>query len=460
MKMSNTTVKSPTAVSSKATNGNKRAKEEEKSNAVVPAAPISIWDSLKSLTSIIISRYGPGFDAELVSKAIKSIKESPFRGVYLRVAHQETPDKPYVQFNNEMFGRSKEETYVELIDDIIGYDGNDVQSFSLTMGYNNVHVNPAKKEHFEKIRTNINGEVRYLKKHGLIAMSNATGEHPYVEEVKQSSSGVTLHKSNAVFQSKHSYCVAKKPTPAELEMALAANPHDRLSYENRRIVEFLYAIQKGADVSKMNLSWLDEDDMQPEVVYVIPLDDCKIRINSKETKPNSMERLKAMFFAIQSYLRNLNSKQINIVNKLQDTTEGKKKIVGFNWAFLPPEKDDGGRVIVSDPIGPERCYISPNVFHDRLRGFWGYKPTDDEIFETMKSFLDTYGYELNEENITFSTPDASNDTSTAASAPQSKTSQFFAKKQDASAQPAAAAAASSTTAQYRGRGRGYGRGNQ
>jgi len=464
--MSNTTVKSPTAKSSKATNGSRRSKEDDEYVEAAAAATEPVLGSIanpanedysKNGTMLIIARHDAGFDAELVAKAIKSIKDSPHRNVYLRVAHKSTPEKSYIKFTNEMFGGESDESYNEIIEEVLNYDGNDVMSFSLPMGYLNIHVNPLTKKYHTKLRTNLNGEVRYLRKHGLTALAPPTGDHPYVEEVAASaaSSDVTLHKSNAIFLSKHSIFTVEKPTPAEA----SANPNDRLTYENRKFVELLYALQKNADTTKMNLDWLREDDKQTELVYVIQLDPCKIRIHPKETKPNSFERLKVMFLAVQNFLRNLNAKQINISNTLQETTDGKVKPVGFKWAFLPPEKDDGGRVVISEPVGPRRCIITPDVFRDRLRGFWGYKPTDDEVFDAMKTLLDVYGHELDASQITFPVREASATTS--------------------ASQPAAAAAASSSTTttsqparpvqqtkqffaktQYTGRGRGYGRGNE
>ena len=139
--------------------------------------------------------------------------------------------------------------------------------------------------------------------------------------------------------------------------------------------------------------------------------------------------------------------------------------MAFKFHILPPvDKGSSGVVSVPEDITPGKYNIALYILKDKLRGFWPYTPSQDEIFDTMKTFMDLYGYKLEQENIVFP-PSAHNDRQGIHSHQTStnggngnKAKQWFSKKSNHSddfpAQPADTGRGS-----YRGRGRGYGRGN-
>jgi hypothetical protein len=380
--------------------GTKMTTPITKSQTQSQAAPVAPAVRLVSLdvekcTLLHISRNDNGeFDPELTGKAIKSVVANPFRNVYLRIP-QKSADG-YLGFTNEQFGGTEGETYAKLFDEILGYTGT-TKSFRFPMGFVNVHANFAgyaltkKVKINTEVRTNLNGEAKYLNKQCLLPL--ATDNENYTETHTQSGTD-TVFTSNALFLSKYSVLKADDSKDA------SSRPSDTraMSSANKTIIQLLSIMNKTCTSADVNFDSVKEDDTQREIVYVLQLPDCEVSIDPTKSAPNSLARVKVLYAAIQEYLREKNASPTTINNVIREVG-GKPRPVGFKYViFAPSDAKTGGKVCAPTDIPFQRFTINLNLFHDRLFGFGHTKPNNDVIMSTMSEFLKVYGYHLDDPN--------------------------------------------------------------
>jgi hypothetical protein len=376
--------------------------------------------STTNTMQLVMSRASDNeFDRELIDTAIADIINHPFRKAQLRIPLRPVEGEETLSFDNEMFGGQDNEDYSHIFAEILSYTGNTAanaeqaktKTFRIPLGYANIHIIFAKKKARCEIRTNLNGEVKYLNKFCVLPLSQ---EHASFTETETSSNGATLKTSNALFLSKYAVIdvtepVAPKKSSATGGASASANDDDapsatsspvapgahpsRMSYANTKLIEYMNYMKKNFTVEKPDLSPFKEDDDQREVIYVVKLDDCLVTIDTTETYPNSFARLKVIYKALQAHLRKLDAMQVTIVNKIEEIN-GKRRPTKFGYLMLPPDEGKGGRVVLPDDITYERCTVPLTPFAGKLFGFGNPQPDDEAMFDTVKGFLYVYGFHL------------------------------------------------------------------
>ena len=347
------------------------------------------------------------FDHELIETAIADIATHPFRKVQLRIPLRPIEDEEFVSFTNEMFGGHDNEDYSPIFAEMLSYNGNTAanaeqaksKTFKVPLGYANIHIIFAKKKARCDIRTNLNGETKYLNKFCLIPLA---AEHASFVETETTNGGAILKNSNALFLSKYALINVDEPkrstkaTGDDDDAQPASHGtvgSQRMSYSNAKFIEYLNMLKKQFTVGKPDLTPYIGDLDQRETVYVIKLDDCSVTIDTDKTRPNSFGRLKVIYYALQAHLRRLDMMQVTIANK-NETINGKLRPVKFAYMVLPPDEGKGGRVVLPDDITLERCTVPLSPFSGKLFGFGHPTPDDETIYNSVKDFCYVYGFHI------------------------------------------------------------------
>ena len=409
---------------------------------------------------LIISKNGKNFNDELISSGMIAIRETPHRDMLLRIPHSPNLSKneALITFTNTQFGGKEKETYKEIFEEILKYSG-PLKVFDVPMGYATVRVSYANKTIKTDIRTNLNGQVRYLNQYCLLPIPSAPKRDTYIENEKNDGGKIVMKTSSAIFLSKFS--------------VLGVNGEDKkgrnngMSYSNEKLLELLSAMSSTSTTTELNLDCYKEDDKQLEVVYVIKLPDLKFELDTRKPskiqdaepeEKTQFQKLAGFFFAVKKYFSILNNQQIIIKNKLKEEN-GTSQPIEFGYMFLTQDNTkEGGKVSLPNEISDDKLVFSLEVFKDRLFGLVTKEPRDEDIFRVMVSFLDTYGFYLNPQDFGFSEK-AHSSPNTAPK--QSKASTFFAKKDinpEATSAPAADNGERHSDPNEYGRGRGRGRG--